>query len=681
MPIQAQSADGMLHEFPDGTDPSVVDGVMKSYAGQGQSQPAQAATPPGGRASAAPPAPSAATPTTGIERTIGDLTRERSAEVAADTATAEPPSLGQRAANVPATFLNQLLGGTQRTSPVTQDIHGKPTYESAGKMIETDAGPMIDQGNDKWTPFDSTRHVVLLDPQTNQPMAYNRSKENDLNLPTAAGEVLGLGMLAPPLAGARAAPALTESQQALRDFDASKVSPNLPAVTGSKSAGMVAQAARNVPYAGSPVIKGIQTNVAQVADRAGEIAAATGNAETPEEAGKALEEGAAAFRGERAAGAPTPTLSEAKSTPTRDMGFTNKAAALYDAVPIPANQPVSLTNTMGALTKITGRFPTAPELGESLQPSAFSKWADAIQNGAIAGETGAPGLRWDELKDFRSYVGRNMRQPPAQLGLGRDDMRTLYGALSQDMQEGAQAAGPAAAKAFGQANNYYRAGMDRLDNAMSVVEGADSPEKAYYRLTKMGSDRGSAADINTLQRVVRSMPQEQRDDLASTVISRLGYPTKSAAGANPENFSVGTFVSNYADLTDKAKDAMLGVQGTGRRDSVDALARVATRMKNVERLGNPSGTGRTLMTAGELTGLWERPFETASGLAATYLGSAALMNPQVTRWLVNMNGAQTTGQIANNLAKLKAMADASPDIKPFSDAMQQAAQGAPQPGP
>ncbi len=32
--IQAQSADGVMHEFPDGTDPSVVDRVMKGYAQQ-----------------------------------------------------------------------------------------------------------------------------------------------------------------------------------------------------------------------------------------------------------------------------------------------------------------------------------------------------------------------------------------------------------------------------------------------------------------------------------------------------------------------------------------------------------------------------------------------------------------------------------------------------------------------
>ena len=31
MPIQAQSADGVMHEFPDSTAPDVVDRVMKEY--------------------------------------------------------------------------------------------------------------------------------------------------------------------------------------------------------------------------------------------------------------------------------------------------------------------------------------------------------------------------------------------------------------------------------------------------------------------------------------------------------------------------------------------------------------------------------------------------------------------------------------------------------------------------
>jgi hypothetical protein len=37
--MQAQSADGVVHDFPDGTDPSVIDRVMKQYATQAPSKP------------------------------------------------------------------------------------------------------------------------------------------------------------------------------------------------------------------------------------------------------------------------------------------------------------------------------------------------------------------------------------------------------------------------------------------------------------------------------------------------------------------------------------------------------------------------------------------------------------------------------------------------------------------
>lgn len=44
MPIQAQSADGMIHEFPDGTAPGIVDNAMKQYATQAKPEPAPDAT-------------------------------------------------------------------------------------------------------------------------------------------------------------------------------------------------------------------------------------------------------------------------------------------------------------------------------------------------------------------------------------------------------------------------------------------------------------------------------------------------------------------------------------------------------------------------------------------------------------------------------------------------------------
>lgn len=62
MSVIAQSADGTTHEFPDGTDPSVVDRVMKQYAQQSTAK----------TATAAPSAPDTSTPyLTDIGRALG----------------------------------------------------------------------------------------------------------------------------------------------------------------------------------------------------------------------------------------------------------------------------------------------------------------------------------------------------------------------------------------------------------------------------------------------------------------------------------------------------------------------------------------------------------------------------------------------------------------------------------
>lgn len=545
--------------------------------------------------------------------------------------------------------MNQLFGGFQRTTPITHDLHGAPLYQPAGKLIDTDGGPMIDQGNGNWIPFDPTRHVALLD-DDGKPAAYNRSAETDTGLAAAAGHVLGVGALAPSNVPSQML-ATTAAQKTLEDFDASHVTPSLPAVTGNTAIGAVAEGAKNVPFAGAPVYNRVQGNVGEIADQAENVASKFGAATTPEEAGGALKEGAQAFRSD----------------------FTDKASQLYDRIPMRAEQPVTLNNTMEALEGITGKFPSNPDLGASIQPAQFNKWADLISNGNLSKEFGEPGLTWGEVKQFRSFVGQNMRNPPQSLGLGADDMRRLYGALSDDMQSAATSAGPGVLQSFNRANNYYSAGLKRINDALSVVEDADSPEKAYYGLTRMASERGSSADVTTLQRVMRSMPQEQRDDVTATVVRRLGMPTKSAAGANPDNFSVGTFVSNYADISDKAKDVLFGAEGTERRDALDALTRVATSIKNVERLGNPSGTARGLISGGlGAAAAWSEPFTTASSLAATYLGSTALMSPRITRWLVGTAAPSTGSSAALNLARLKTIAAADPNVQPLFEAVKQA---------
>ena len=448
---------------------------------------------------------------------------------------------------------------------------------------------------------------------------------------------------------ASSAGASSAASRRLADFEKSGITPSAPTVFQNKSMGTVASALGQVPIVGEPVTRRVLGNVAEAGASSERLAGQYGKGTDPFEAGEALKGAYQQFK-EGKAGEGNISLEQAVTQPTRNVGFIPKSEALYDGIPIKPEAPAIVSNTMARLKDLAMRFKSNPDLSEAMASPAFQKFNDALEKG---------GLSWEDLRRLRTDVGQKMRDPAGQLGLGRDDWRALYGAISEDIKATAQRAGPDAAKAFDRANNYYRAGLERLNDVMGFIDKADHPEKAYYSLTRMASERGQGADIGRLERTMRSLPSEARGDVAATVINRLGLATKAQAGRNPASFSIGTWASNYADLSERAKDALFGIEGTARRDSLDALARSMNSIKNVERLGNPSGTARTGWALGELSALWTAPHIAIPAGSAGFSLSTALMSPRLVRWLAEAPKIA----IEDRPAFLKKLNDIADDLK------------------
>lgn len=585
---------------------------------------------------------------------------------------------------------NQILGAHQGSGPAYKDMEGNLNYKRLGGLSDIGEGPVITGDDKSQIQFDPKKHVYFLD-ENGQPVAFERNDKMAEAPWTSAGRLLGFGAMAPSnikvpssLLGPGGETARTAADR-VADFDASGIPPNLPAVTQGFASGLVAKVLGNIPFVGTPIRRGMGATFDAADNSIEAIANRFGQASGPAEGGEALQSGAAAFKGEKPQVTAGPTtqmedaqnLSIAKSTPTRDIGFQNKASTLFDAIPIASTKNVNLTNTAEALNGITGKFPSNPALGSTLQSPGFQRWYNLIKDN--------PNLTWQEVKDFRSYVGRNMRQPPDQLGVGPDDMRNLYGALSRDMEGAANEVGADAASAFSRANNYYRGGLDRLNNVLGIIDNADSPEKAFYWMTRAASETGRTADITRLEQAMRSLPAEARNDAASAVIRRLGQPGKGQAGMEGGtelpggDFSLGKFVSNYADIADRAKDAIFGAKGTSGRDSLDAFARTMGDLKSVESLANTSKTTQHLLTGGGLIEAGHQIGEMMStgqvpiGAMASSLiggiagrgGAAVLMNPRMTRWLVGAPAAIQAEKWPGYLARLKTISDESPELRPI----------------
>jgi hypothetical protein len=172
-------------------------------------------------------------------------------------------------------------------------------------------------------------------------------------------------------------------------------------------------------------------------------------------------------------------------------------------------------------------------------------------------------------------------------------------------------------------------------------------------------------------------PDEWRT-VAATVFDRLAQASPGARGAaelggEAHDFSVSAFMTNWNKLSSEAKDALFGGPGMKEaREAIDQLVRVANRVKDVERMSNPSGTARGMLTGGSIALAGERALSgdiggaagvLASTTALPYVTAKMMTNPTFVRWLA---GAETFGKGASRdamIGRLAAVAEANPEIR------------------
>ena len=157
----------------------------------------------------------------------------------------------------------------------------------------------------------------------------------------------------------------------------------------------------------------------------------------------------------------------------------------------------------------------------------------------------------------------------------------------------------------------------------------------------MTKEVGASANIGNLQTIMKSMPDEQKGEFASTLVHNLGRDTTPGA---EHNFNLGRFYQNYTNMADKAKDAVFGPLGSTQRDSLESAAKTAQRLVNVTAeegsWSKPESTayhklvaaGTTAFGAHQLMGV-PGVIGAAAAAAITNGGAHLLMNPNFTKML------------------------------------------------
>jgi len=413
-----------------------------------------------------------------------------------------------------------------------------------------------------------------------------------------------------------------------------------------------------------------------------------------EEVGNAVEDVAQSF-------GPTTSFSgvgEAAQTGARKWidRFQTTAGKAYDAIPIRAGTDSTLSNTVGALQSLTGKFSSNPQLAALLNNSKLGGYLDALAGKVKTVPTGvvdAAGnpltrdvqvggkLSWEDLKDFRSRVGEEIGDQLFSDGTLKSELRGLYGALSEDMKATAVAQGPGALRAFERANNLFREGQDRIDGALTKLLGNDSAksaEAAAAKIQAIARDGKSSADLATLAEIRKSLPAEEWAQVQNGVIRLLGQPVNSAG----REFDPGVFVRTFNDMAPEARNLFFGKGEL--RNNLDEFTGVMESLSKVNALRNTSNTVPGLTGAGAVGTAISTLLNPILGLKLAGLGAANYSlaklwtNPRFVKWATGYTrmakaAAAANGQpnVGKQLDLLKKVAAAEPAIAQDALGLQQ----------
>jgi hypothetical protein len=446
-------------------------------------------------------------------------------------------------------------------------------------------------------------------------------------------------------------------QAAIDDFAKAGTTPTLGQAAPGNTGRLAEAVIRNAPGGSGVVARRLDAQSQEIGKRVDEIAGRLSPAVGAEQAGGAIIRGVTGPGGFM-------------------QRFRQESGALYDEVErlLPQGTSVPASSTQRVLSELTTPIRGAENTSAILQNSKVASIAQAFSDDLQAG---GGGIGYDAMKRLRTQVGELVDDSVLSPDTSTRQLRALYGAMSDDLTAAVKATGNAkAAEAVTRANNFYREGMQKVEDLERVINRNGGPESVYKAMFANAREGGT-----TLRLVMDSLDGAQQKDLAAATLRRLGRANPSARGDGEELaeiFSPETFLTNWNKMAPEAKNALFDRFGSTYRSDLDKIASATSRAREAAQvLANPSGTaplGAQVTAYSALGGLlFTGNFGGAAGVGTTMVGSnlgaRAFTNPRFVRWLAQQT-EKPVSALPASINQLAQIAKDDPEAAELLDQIQ-----------